>query len=163
MLNSDNCNTFFFAIGTLLSASVFTVLWLLDSLTHAKLIKVDITDKELQTHRNIMLTSILMEISLVLMYWFHFEVLPLFIAFFITRTIHEFIDELHWHANRCSQYENFLHLGMWISVLTKTGYMFMWGFYYQFEGIWDLHPLLFIWGILLIIAMAIISLVEWKR
>jgi hypothetical protein len=47
------------------SASIFTILWGLDALTHKKLVEVDLTDKELQTHRQILVASFLMEISLV--------------------------------------------------------------------------------------------------
>ncbi len=163
MLTNYNFNPTLLALGVLVSATVFTILWLLDSLTHAKLVQIDITDKELQTHRNIMLTSILMEFSLVIMYWFRLEALPLFIAFFITRTAHEFIDELHYHANRCSPYESYLHLGMWVSVLTKTFFMFIWGFFYAYKGILDLPIGYIIWGVTLVMAMSVISLMEWKR
>jgi hypothetical protein len=163
MLANYNFNPTLLAQGTLVSATIFTVLWFLDALTHAKLVHVNITDKELQTHRSIMLTSILMELSLVLMYWFKLEALPLFIAFFITRTAHEFIDELHYHANRCSSYESYLHLGMWVSVLTKTFFMFIWGFFYQYQGILELNISYIIWGGALVMAMSAISFIEWKR
>ena len=100
----DSVSPLQFALLILLSGTLFTVFWMLDSITHGKLVKIDISDKELQTHRNILLASVLMEISLVLMYWFPVLMLPLFSAFFLTRTVHEFIDELHWHANRCTAY-----------------------------------------------------------
>ena len=85
-----------FALVILFSASFFSVLWGFDALTHKKLVEIDITDKELQTHRNILLVSVLMEISLISMFWNPLVALPVFIALFITRFSHEFIDELHY-------------------------------------------------------------------
>lgn len=152
-----------FALLILLSGTAFTLFWLLDSITHGKLVKVDITDKELQTHRNILLTSVLMEISLVLMYWYPLFMLPIFAASFLTRTVHEFIDELHWHADRCTPYESMLHLVMWISILTNTGAMFIWGFFTQFKGLENLNPFLYIWAFVIGIAVFFIGLKEWKR
>lgn len=159
----EQINPVFFATAILCSATVFTIVWFLDSITHGKLVTVDITDKELQTHRIILSTSVLMELSLLLMYWFNLEMLPFFAAFFITRTVHEFIDELHWHTSRCSRYESFLHLGMWISVLSKTFLMFIWGFFTQYKGVTELHTGFFIWGIAIVISMGLIGLIEWKR
>ncbi|MCE9539562.1 MAG: hypothetical protein K8R85_10125 [Bacteroidetes bacterium] len=159
----ENINPVFFATAILCSATIFTIVWFLDSVTHGKLVKIDITDKELQTHRIILATSVLMELSLVLMFWFNFEMLPFFVAFFITRTVHEFIDELHWHTDRCSQYESFLHLGMWISVLSKTFLMFMWGFFTQYKGLTELNIGFYIWGVIVVGLMGLIGLVEWKR
>lgn len=152
-----------FALLILISGTVFTIFWLLDSVTHGKLVKIDISDKELQTHRNILLASVLMEISLVGMYWFPMLMLPLFIAFFITRTTHEFIDELHWHADRCTPYESMLHLMMWISILSNTAAMFIWGFFTQFHGLETLHPVLYVWAFAIGIAVFFIGMKEWKR
>lgn len=159
----EHINPVFFATAILSSATAFTIVWFLDSLTHGKLVKIDITDKELQTHRVILATSVLMEVSLVLMFWYNIEMLPFFAAFFITRTVHEFIDELHWHTDRCSAYESFLHLGMWVSVLSKTFLMFMWGFFTQYKGFTELHIGFYIWGVLVVGSMGLIGLVEWKR
>lgn len=156
-------NPLYWATAILLAGTVFTFFWLLDSFTHTKLRTIDITDKELQTHRTILIASVLMEMALVGMYWFSIELLPFFIAFFITRTVHEFIDELHWHANRCSSYESFLHLGMWLSVLSKTFLMFMWGFFDHYSGILGLPIIYYIWGGVIIISMGIIGLIEWKQ
>lgn len=152
-----------FALVILCSASIFTFFWFLDSITHGKLVKIEITDKELQTHRTILLTSCLMELSLVLMFWWPIEMLPFFIAFFITRTAHEFIDELHWHTDRCSAYESFLHLGMWLSMLTNTFAMFMWGFFKQFNGIEKMNPVYFVWAGILFICLSWVGFKEWKR
>lgn len=154
---------FYWALLILVAATAFTIIWLFDSQTHGELVKIDITDKELQTHRNILTSSFLMELSLVLMYWSPILMLPLFIAFFITRLIHEFIDELHFHTDRCSRYESTLHLGMWITVLTKTGAMFIWGFFTQFQGILDLPIYMFVWAGIILVSMSIVSLIEWKR
>lgn len=153
----------FWAITILSAATIFTVAWFMDSLTHKELVKVDITDKELQTHRNILTASFLMEISLVMMYWFPLAMLPFFIAFAITRTVHEFIDELHFHTDRCSRHESQLHLVMWLSVLLKTSAMFIWGFFTSYEGIMDLPVFMFIWGGTILIAMSYISFNEWRR
>jgi hypothetical protein len=153
----------FWAFAILASGTVFTIFWALDARTHKELVKVDITDKELQTHRNILTASLLMEISLVLMYFNPIALLPFFIAFFVTRLVHEFIDELHFHTDRCSKNESTLHLGMWVSVLSKTGLMFMWGFFGQYEGVWELPIPLYVWGAILFGSMTYISWVEWKR
>lgn len=145
------------------AATLFTIFWSLDAVTHKKLVQVDITDQELQTHRNILTASLLMELSLVLMFWYPLIMLPFFIAFFITRLVHEFIDELKYHSDRCTPYESRLHLGMWTTVLLKTGLMFMWGFFGQFDGILELNVIFYVWGILVFGVMGYVSLVEWKR
>lgn len=159
----EHINPIFWAVAILSSATLFTFFWLLDARTHKELVKVDITDKELQTHRNILVTSLLMEASLVLMFWWQIEMLPFFIAFFITRTAQEFIDELHFHTDRCSVYESRLHLGMWISVLSKTVLMFMWGFFTGYKGVLELNPALYVWAAIVFGAMSVISYFEWKR
>jgi hypothetical protein len=159
----EHINPVFWAIAILSSASCFTFFWLLDARTHKALVKIDITDKELQTHRNILVTSLLMEASLVGMFWYQIELLPFFIAFFITRTAQEFIDELHFHTDRCTVYESRLHLGMWISVLSKTVLMFMWGFFTGYEGVLELHPALYVWAAIVFGAMSVISYFEWRR
>lgn len=145
------------------SATVFTILWSLDAVTHKKLAQIDITDNELQTHRNILTASFLMEVSLVLMFWFQAIMLPFFIAFFITRLVHEFIDELKYHADRCTPYESQLHLGMWMSVLIKTATMFMWGYFAAFEGVLELNLGYAIWAGLILLVMSYVSWVEWWR
>jgi hypothetical protein len=157
----DKISPVYFATVILVSATVFTVTWFLDALTHARIVKAEISERELHTHRILIITSMLMEFSLVLMYWFPYEVLALFLAAFLTRTVHEFIDELHWHTNRCSFYESLLHLVMWLTVLTKTFLMFMWGFFTQYRGLAELHPAFYVWGIAVVICMAFISRKEW--
>ena len=151
------------AIVALGSATIFSVFWILDAQTHKELVKIDITDKELQTHRNILTASFGMEISLVLMFWSPWIMLPLFIACLITRLVHEFIDELHFHTDRCTPYESTLHLGMWISVFTKTSAMFIWGFFSQYGGLLEMPWYIFVWGALVFGAMGITSYFEWKR
>lgn len=147
----------------LISATVFTVFWALDAATHARLVKIDITDKELTTHRIVLATSLLMVLSLLIMYWLPVAMLPVFIGCFITRTAHEFIDELHWHTDRCTPYESMLHLAMWLSILTNTSAMFLWGFFKQFAGVESLHPVYYIWAGILAVAIMIISTKEWNR
>lgn len=153
----------FWATTILAAATLFTIFWSLDAITHKELVKVDITDQELQTHRNILLASLFMELSLVLMFWFHKAMLPFFIAFAVTRTVHEFIDELKFHASRCTPYESRLHLGMWMSVITKTVAMFIWGYYTAFEGILELPIFFYIWAVLVFGVMSYVSFVEWRR
>lgn len=153
----------YWATAILLSATVFSIAWFLDALTHKELVEIDITDKELQTHRNILATSFLMEFTLVLMYWFDLEVLPFFLAFFFTRTAHEFIDELHYHTDRCTSYESTLHLVMWVTVLSKTAGMFMWGFFSHYAGIWNLPFLYYVWAVIVFGSMGLISMSEWGR
>ena len=159
----DNTEPIFWAITILGAATVFTVLWSLDAVTHKRLVQIDITDKELQTHRNILLSSLLMEISLVLMFWYNTAMLPFFIAFAITRIVHEFIDEIKFHTDRCTKYETLLHLGMWFSVLTKTAAMFIWGYFTKYEGLLELPVILYVWGFLLLSVMSYVSFVEWRR
>ena len=158
-----NINPEHFALVILISATLFAVLWMFDSITHGKLVEVDITDKELQTHRIILLSSVLMEATLVLMFWVDYLILPMFLAFFITRSVHEFIDELHWHANRCSKYESMLHFGMWISILTNTFAMFIWGFFTHYKGLLALNIFYILWAIIVGMVIFFIGLKEWKR
>lgn len=156
-------NSILVATIILISASIFTVVWSLDSLTHKKILKIDITDRELQTHRNILVASLLMEISLVLIYWDKYIALPFFITFLLIRLVHEFIDELKFHVERCTPYENYLHLIMWSTVYIKTFLLFTWGFFYDYNGI-ELLPLgFYIWAGLLLFVMGFVSLVEWQR
>lgn len=135
----------------------------MDALTHKELAHVDITDRELHTHRNILAASFIMEVSLVGMYWFPLAMLPVFIGSAITRFSQEFIDELHYHADRCTPYEARLHLIMWIAVWTKASAMFIWGFFTKFEGFNDLPIVLYVWGIAILGVMGFISLKEWNR
>lgn len=151
------------AILVLASATLFLVLWFLDALTHKKIVETEISKTELQTHRNILITSVLMELSLVGMYWNKQLMLIFFIAFFITRTAHEFIDELKYHADRCSSYENYLHLGMWITVLIKTGALFYWGYFLNYISIEELPMILYVWGVIVIALMSYVGLKEWQR
>ncbi len=153
----------FWALTLLISATVFTVAWSLDALTHKKLAHVDITDRELHTHRNILTASLVMELSLVGMYWAPLAMLPILIGASITRFSQEFIDELHYHADRCTPYESQLHLVMWISVWTKAAAMFIWGFFTQYEGIESLPIAFYIWGGAVLCVMGYISLKEWQR
>lgn len=159
----DNVSPESWSVLILGSAALFCFLWFLDALTHKKLVHVEITVTELQTHRNILISSVLMEISLILMYWNALIMLPFFLAFFITRTAHEFIDEMKYHAQRCSAYENYLHLGMWITVLIKTFALFIWGFFYGYQGVESLHSGFFIAGIVIVILMTYVGWKEWKR
>ena len=158
-----NISPEYWAILILISATGFTILWVFDAITHKKLVEIDITDKELQTHRNILIASVLVEFSLILMYWWDIEVLPFFITFIIVRFIHEFIDEIHFHTERCTPYESNLHLGMWIFVFIKIISMFIWGFFTHYKGIEQLPIIYYLWGVLIFGVMSYTSFVEWKR
>jgi hypothetical protein len=153
----------YWAIIILGAATIFVVVWLLDAMTHAKIAGHDLTDKELQVHRNILAASMVMEASLLGMYWFPLLMLPLFIAAFLTRFVQEFIDELHFHTERCTPYESTLHQVMWISVLTKSAAMFIWGFFTSFHGVLDLPLYIFLWAGLVFVTMSVISFFEWRR
>lgn len=159
----QNIDAFYWATVVLISTTCFTALWFLDSLTHKKLVHIDITDKELQTHRNILIASVLMELSLVFMYWWSVEVLPFFITFIIVRTAHEFIDELHFHTDRCSVYESRLHIGMWFFVFIKTIALFIWGFFTSYKGIEEMPVIYYLWGGIIFILMSFVSISEWRR
>lgn len=159
----ESISPLYYATITLISMTGFSVLWFLDSRTHAELVGIDITDKELQVHRNILASSVLLELSLVSMYWFPLESLPFFLALFITRLVHEFIDELHFHTDRCTTYESRLHLGMWILVLIKTFALFIWGFFTGFIGLETLPFVFYLWAGLLLFLMSYTGFVEWFR
>lgn len=156
-------NPFFFALAILVSATFFTCTWILDAITHANLVDSHITRRELQTHRILIVTSGLMELSLLLMFWFRWEILPVFIAAFITRTAHEFIDEVSWHSKRCTFYETILHLIMWLTVLSKTFFLFIWGFFSHFKGVENLPVAFYMWGFVIVIVMGFVSMKEWNQ
>ena len=162
MQSFDSILNSYFGYGILITGTLFTLFWMLDYITHKAIYETDITDKELQTHRNILLASVLMEASLVTMYWFPWQSLPFFIAFFLTRSAHEFIDEIKYHAGRCTPYESMLHLGMWVSVLSQTVLIFLWGFFKQYDGIWEMGTGWFVWGIALFLIMSFIGIREWQ-
>lgn len=159
----ENISPIYWASLSLIALTGFSILWYFDSRTHAKLVRIDILDKELQVHRNILAASVLMELSLISMYWFPLKSLPIFLAFFITRLVHEFIDEMHFHTDRCTVYESRLHLGMWIFVLIKTFALFIWGFFTQYNGIETLPFIFYLWAGLLFVLMSYTGFVEWFR
>jgi hypothetical protein len=135
------------AIVVAISGVLFTVLWYFDHRTHLAIWQRDITDGELRTHRLILYASYALQASLVLMAWSPWIALPLFLGAWITRTVHEAIDEFHWHLPRCTEREALIHLGMWITIHAGTTAMFIWGFFYRFEGILGLpKPILVVFG-----------------
>lgn len=159
----NNTTPLFWALLILISATVFTVAWTMDALTHKDLAHVDITDRELHTHRNILVASMVMELALIGMYWYPVLLLPVLIGAGITRFSQEFIDELRYHTDRCTPFESRLHLVMWVSVWTKAAAMFFWGFFTQYEGVTELPVVVYIWAIIIITTMGYISLKEWQR
>jgi len=159
----NNTTPLFWAVLILVSATVFTIAWMMDALTHKELAHVDITDRELHTHRNILVASMAMEVALVAMYWYPVLMLPVLIGAGITRFSQEFIDELRYHTDRCTPYESRLHLVMWVSVWAKAAAMFMWGFFTQYEGVTELPVFVYVWAGLIMTIMAYISLKEWQR
>lgn len=159
----DSINPTYWACAILVTTTIFTLMWLLDAVKHKELVKKEITSIELRTHRNILISSGIMELSLLTMFWFPLESLPFFVAAFITRTAHEFLDELKFHVDRCTAYENFIHLGMWISILSKTFLQFIWGFFYLYKGLESLNFLFYVWAGVVLITMGLTSFFEWRR
>lgn len=145
----------------LVCTSIFVLAWGLDALTHAKIANADISDRELHTHRILILSSGLLQAVLLLFFWFDFEILPIFIALLFTRTVHEVIDEVKFHSSRCTFRETCIHFVMWISVLSQIGFLFYWGFFFHYEGLFTLPFFHFIWGGLLVLLMSFISWKEW--
>ena len=159
----NSVSPIFWASSILITGALFAIFWTLDALQHKELVHIDITENELKTHRIILLTSMLMELSLIAMFWFPMEALPFFIALLFTRTAHEFMDELKYHMDRCTIYETMLHLAMWISVLANTILMFSWGFFTQYRGLFDLHPSFFVFALAIFISILWIVYKEWER
>jgi hypothetical protein len=52
---------------------------------------------------------------------------------------------------------------MWLSILTNTSALFMWGFFAQYQGVEDLPVLMYIWAGLIGISIIYISKKEWSR
>ena len=52
---------------------------------------------------------------------------------------------------------------MWVSVLTKTAAMFMWGFFTQFDGVLELPVIMYVWGAIILLTMGYVSFVEYRR
>lgn len=123
-----------FALGMILFGIPFAALWYLDHRTHLRIWKKDITDGELRTHRMILYASYGLMFSLLLMAWAPWLALPLFIGCWVTRTLHETMDEMFWHLPRCSESETLIHLGMWICIHSGIAVTFIWGFFFQYEG-----------------------------
>lgn len=119
----------------IVSGIIFAVFWYLDHRTHLKIWKQDITDKELKTHRLILFASYGLQISFVVMYWTKWVALPIFIACWMTRLLHETIDEFKFHVERCTPFEDFVHLGMWITIHIGIVATFIWGFWLEYDGI----------------------------
>jgi hypothetical protein len=126
-------------------------------------VDTDISEAELRTHRIMILVSSLMQLSLVLMFWFGKPMIVFFIPMLFTRTAHEFIDELKFHVDRCSNKETFIHLGMWLSIQINTACMFIWGYFSSFEGVLELHPVLIGWAVLLFAVLTYTGVIEWNR
>jgi hypothetical protein len=143
------------SLTVLLSGISFSALWYLDHRTHERIWENEISDGELRTHRMILYASWVLLGSLVLMAWWPGIALPMFIGAFVTRTLHEGIDELRWHV-RCTERETLIHLGMWICVHTGTAAMFLWAWVHRYAGLADLP--LWIWigyGVILVAISAI--------
>jgi hypothetical protein len=150
----------FYASSIILLYFLFAIAWWFDSKIHHKLLKNQEHALELQTHRLILIPSILMELSLVIMYWYPWHALPFFLATYLTRTFQEGIDESKWHTVRCSLNESLLHLIMWISVHAKTILTFIWGFFFQFAGVNDLAPFYYFF---FAIVLGLNSWIAWRE
>jgi hypothetical protein len=149
------------ALLILICSSVFVVVWTFDAYTHAGIARQDISDPELKTHRILILSSGMLQFTLLLFYWFDVEVLPIFLALLLTRTIHEVIDEVRYHQERCTFFETVLHFVMWVSILSQIGFLFYWGFFFHYQGLATLPLLYIVWGLLLVVLMGLIGLKEW--
>ena len=149
------------ALLILICSSVFVVAWTFDAYTHAGIARRDISDQELKTHRILILSSGMLQFTLLLFYWFDYEVLPFFFAILLTRTVHEIIDEVKYHQERCTFFETVLHFVMWVSILSQIGFLFYWGFFFHYQGLATLHLLYVVWGLLLVVLMGLIGLKEW--
>jgi hypothetical protein len=145
----------------LIVSTIFVGAWALDAYTHAGIAHHDISDPELKTHRILILSSGLMQFALMLFYWFDVEVLPFFIALFFTRTVHEVIDEVRYHQERCTFYETILHFVMWISIISQVGFLFYWGYFFHYKGLETLPLFHIVWGLVLVALMGLISTKEW--
>jgi hypothetical protein len=130
----DSIPSAHFAYGMLFFGIVFGIFWYIDHRTHLAIWKKDITDGELRTHRMILYASQGLMLSLLLMAWWPGQALFLFIGCWVTRTLHEFMDEIHWHLPRCSEKETLIHLVMWVCIHAGTAITFCWGFFRQYEG-----------------------------
>tara|TARA_B110001454_G_scaffold219198_1_gene251470 strand:+ start:40561 stop:41082 length:522 start_codon:yes stop_codon:yes gene_type:complete len=128
----------YFALGMIIFGLIFGVLWYTDHKTHLQIWKKDISDGELRTHRMILYASYGLMFSLLLMAWVPWIALPLFIGCWVTRTLHETLDEMFWHLPRCTEFETIVHLGMWICIHAGTAITFIWGFFFQYRGFGDL-------------------------
>jgi hypothetical protein len=90
-----------------------------------------------------------LQLSLIGFAWYPLHTLPFFVAFYVTRTLHEAIDEVKWHLDRCTERETLFHLGMWISIQGGIATLFIWGFFYRYEGVWTLpRPVLAAYALL---------------
>lgn len=128
------------AIAIIILGGIFVTAWFYDHKMHLEIWKRDITDGELRTHRMILYASWALLFSLVIMKWFPIIALPLFIGSYITRFWHEAMDELHWHLPRCTERETLIHLVMWITVNSGTAAVFIWGFFFSYQGFEALNP-----------------------
>ena len=138
--------------GVIILGSIFSCAWYMDHLTHKKIWEEDITDSELRTHRMILYASWGLQLSLALFAVNRFIALPIFIGSLITRFVHEAIDELKFHVDRCDERETLIHLVMWLTINSGTALVFLWGFFFQYKGFSELpiyHYIL--WGIIFIV------------
>ncbi len=127
-----------FAIVILVTGALFAAFWYLDHLTHLEIWRQDITDGELKTHRMILYASYALMLSLGIFAISPWLGLPIFVGAWITRTLHETIDEFKWHLPRCTERETLIHLVMWITIHAGTAATFLWGFFWQYEGFGEL-------------------------
>ena len=58
------------ALLILICSSVFVVAWTFDAYTHAGIARRDISDQELKTHRILILSSGMLQFTVLLFYWF---------------------------------------------------------------------------------------------
>ena len=152
----------FFAYSIITLYFIFSLTWGFDAYFHNRYLNHPEAKGELLTHQLILIPSILMEIFLILMFWFPLEALPFFLACYLTRTIQEFIDEFKWHTNRCTLTESILHLIMWISVHAKTFITFIWGFFYGYQGVQEFSLLTYLLFVTAVVSTGLISIYDLR-
>lgn len=133
-----------FANCILVLGFLLTVIWGIDHRIHLRIWKHDISDAENRNHRMILLSSWALQGAIVFLYWFPIVASPFVFALWMLRLTYELIDEFVWHATRCELVETMCHGTMLVITNCGTFLVFVWGAFFHFHGLIDLHPTYFI-------------------